>query len=153
MLFAHIFLQLKKNPNLILLNASFLSMQKKMFVFMCWKLAKDHFFPNVLKHACIKCRHVYYYNFRSVRLCIKSNFIITICSHFGASKIPVGPVQYLEVHLPKSIDKTDSFRKLEAWLLYLTTAVGSLFLAGLMPAGGAVWSLTPRSPTLYRACG
>lgn len=37
--------------------------------------------------------------------------------------------------------------------MYLTTAVGSLFLAGLMPAGGAVCSLTPRSATLYRACG
>lgn len=113
-------------------------------------------FSNVLTHACIKhrhCGHVYYYKFRSIRLCIKCNFIKTIYSHFGASKIPVGPVQYLEVHLPKSIDKTDSVRKLEAWLLYLTTAVGSLFLAGLMPAGGAVWSLTPRSPTLYRACG
>lgn len=36
---------------------------------------------------------------------------------------------------------------------YLTTAVGSLFLGGLMAGGGAVWSLTPRSPTLYRACG
>lgn len=39
------------------------------------------------------------------------------------------------------------------WLMYLTTAVGSLFLAGLMPAGGAVCSRTPRSATLYRACG
>lgn len=38
-------------------------------------------------------------------------------------------------------------------LMYLTTALGSLFLAGLMPAGGAVCSLTPRSATLYRACG
>lgn len=38
-------------------------------------------------------------------------------------------------------------------LLYLTTAVGSLFLAGLMTGGCAVWSLTPRSLTLYRACG
>lgn len=35
----------------------------------------------------------------------------------------------------------------------LTTVVGSLFLAGLIPAGCAVCSLTARSPTLYRACG
>lgn len=50
-------------------------------------------------------------------------------------------------------DKQNGFHKLGAWLLYLTTAVGSLFLAGLMPGGWAVWSLTPRSPTVYRACG
>lgn len=68
--------------------------------------------------------------------------------------MPPGPGQYLVVHLSKSIGyKQTRFGKLEAWVLYLTTALGSLFLAGLMPGGGAVWSLTPRSPTLYRACG
>lgn len=45
---------------------------------------------------------------------------------------------------------------LENWgrsYCFLTTALDSLFLDELKPDGAAVWSLTPRSATLYRACG